>query len=52
MADTIGRDKRVPLWEAKYQKILADVNGADQRENASGSSLQTRLAKAPIYRSR
>lgn len=40
----IGRDKRVPLWEAKYQRILADVNGADKAEDASGSSLQMRLA--------
>ena len=31
-----GRDARVPLWEAKYAKILADVNGMDKAEDASG----------------
>lgn len=40
----IGRDPRVPIWEAKYQRILADVNGADKAEDASGSSLQMRVA--------
>ena len=46
----IGRDPRVPLWEAKYAKILADVNGTDRAEDASGSTLQTRVAKTPSYR--
>ena len=40
----IGRDKRVPLWEAKYQKILSDVNNQDKREGNSGSVLQVRAA--------
>lgn len=40
----IGRDARVPLWEAKYQRILADVNGAAKAEDASGSGLQMRTA--------
>ena len=38
----IGRDSRIPLWEGKYQKILADVNGEDRREQASGSVLRMR----------
>jgi len=39
----IGRDSRIALWEAKYAKILADVNGQDQREDHSGSVLQMRV---------
>ena len=39
----IGRDARIPLWEAKYQKILADVNGQDRAEGASGSTLRMRI---------
>jgi hypothetical protein len=38
----IGRDSRIPIWEAKYNKILADVNGEDRREQASGSTLRMR----------
>lgn len=38
----IGRDKRIPVWEGKYNKILADVNGEDRREQASGSPLRMR----------
>ena len=40
----IGRDPRVQIWESKYQRILADVNGMDKAEDASGSSLQMRVA--------
>lgn len=39
----IGRDSRVPLWEAKYTKVLGDLNGVDKAENSSGSALQIRL---------
>lgn len=39
----IGRDSRIPLWEAKYQKILASVNAEDKNEDQSGSSLQMRV---------
>lgn len=39
----IGRDDRIPLWEAKYIKILNDVNGFARAEDVSGSSLQMRL---------
>jgi hypothetical protein len=46
----IGQDKRVPLWESKYGRILADVNGADRAEDASGSSLQMRVANFNSYR--
>lgn len=46
----VGRDPRVPVWEAKYQRILMDVNGADKAEESSGSSLQMRPMRAPVYR--
>ena len=36
----IKNDKRVALWEQKYQKIKADVNGLRDREDLSGSDLQ------------
>lgn len=35
----LGRDSRIAIWEAKYQKILGTVNGEDQREGGSGSQL-------------
>ena len=38
----IGRDSRVPLWEAKYNKILQDANGLRERENISGSTPRMR----------
>lgn len=38
----IGRDARIPLWEAKYNKILADANGLTERENISGSTPRMR----------
>ena len=39
----IGRDERIPIWEAKYGKILASVNGMDKAEDQSGSALQMRV---------
>lgn len=39
----IGRDARIALWEAKYQKILGMVNGEDRAEEASGGTLQIRV---------
>lgn len=39
----IGRDSRIPIWEAKYNKILQDVNGLAKREDVSGSTLRMRL---------
>lgn len=38
----IGRDERIKIWEAKYQTILANVNGLDNREDSSGSVLRIR----------
>lgn len=38
----LGNSPKIPIWEAEYQRILADVNGADKAEQASGSSLQMR----------
>ena len=40
----IGKDSRIPLWEAKYKKILSDVNGMSQVAEYSGASLRMRLA--------
>ena len=39
----VGKDARVQVWEAKYQKILADVNGVDRAEGSSGGALQMRV---------
>lgn len=39
----IGRDDRIPLWEAKYKSILDKVNLLDQAEDVSGGALQMRL---------
>lgn len=36
----LKNDKRVALWEQKYQKIKNDVNGLRDREDLSGSDLQ------------
>ena len=38
----IGRDARIQLWEAKYQKILNDVNLLAKSEDSSGGLLQVR----------
>jgi len=39
----IGRDQRIPVWEAKFNRILADVNGLNRAEDNSGSTLRMRL---------
>ena len=39
----LGRDSRIPIWEAKYGRILDDVNGLARAEDASGSTLRMRL---------
>jgi len=38
----IGPDSRIPIWEQKYQKILADVNGMSKNAEYFGSSLRMR----------
>ena len=43
-AIVIGNSPQIAVWEGEYQRILADVNGADKAEDASGSSLQMRNA--------
>jgi hypothetical protein len=40
----IGRDARIAIWESKYQRILADMNGMDKAEDQSGSTLQMRAS--------
>lgn len=39
----IGRDKRIPVWESKYQRILTVVNGLDAAEAISGSTPRMRV---------
>ena len=39
----IGRDNRVQIWEAKYQKILNDVNLLAKAADVSGGPLRVRL---------
>lgn len=46
----LQRDPRMSIWEAKYARILADVNGMDKAEEASGSSLQMRTPHFNTYR--
>jgi hypothetical protein len=48
----IGRDPRIAIWDAKYQRILADVNGEDKTEDQSGSHLQMRVPQQLIGRMR
>ena len=36
----LKNDKRIALWEAKYNKVKDDVNGLRDREDLSGSDLQ------------
>lgn len=48
----IGRDPRIAIWESKYQRILADVNGEDKTEDQSGSHLQMRVSQQLIGRMR
>lgn len=40
----IGQDSRIPLWEAKFLKVLAQVNAEDDDEDHSGGSLQMKTA--------
>lgn len=39
----VGRDARIATWEAKYNKILNDVNLLAKTEESSGGDLQMRL---------
>lgn len=40
----IGRDARIALWEAKYEKVKAAVMGEDKNERFSGGPLQVTVA--------
>lgn len=40
----IGRDKRIPLWEAKYERIKNAVNAEDKTERFSGGPLNVTVA--------
>lgn len=40
----LGRDSRIQIWEAKYQRILMDVNGEEREDTQSGSALQMRVS--------
>jgi hypothetical protein len=39
----IGRDSRIAIWEAKYEKILSLVNKEAKNEESSGSTLAVSL---------
>lgn len=38
-APYIHNDNRLPMWEAKFGQIIAEVNAEEYRENSSGSRL-------------
>ena len=40
----IGADPRIAIWEQKYQKILADVNGYTKSAEYQGGNLRMRLS--------
>jgi hypothetical protein len=44
-APYIGDDDRIPLWEAKYQRVAADIKLQEMRQASAGSKLQVRIVK-------
>jgi hypothetical protein len=42
----LQRDARVPMWQAKADKIIADINSEYKLEDQSGSTLQMRTAQS------
>lgn len=45
----VTADKRTPIWEAEYQRILAELNGMDRAEDQSGSTLRMRTSTNDNY---
>ena len=43
-AVVIGPDTRIPIWEAKYQRILTDLNGMSQMAEYAGGPLRMRIS--------
>jgi hypothetical protein len=39
----IGKDSRIPLWEAKYQRILLSANSLDANSEMASGSLRIRV---------
>ncbi len=46
-APYVGNDERIPMWEAWYQKVRAEVIAADKRSKRSGSQPFMRIAVNP-----
>ena len=44
----LKNDKRIGVWEARFEKALADVEKADKRERWSGNSLTIRADITPV----
>lgn len=44
----LKNDKRVPMWEQRFEKALMDVEVADKRERWSGNSLAIRADITPV----
>lgn len=42
----LQRDNRVPMWQAKADKIIAEVNSEYKSEDESGSTLQMRTVQS------
>lgn len=43
----LKNDERIPMWEAKYQKIRDDIQARDNAEYTSGSDIHTSFS--PMY---
>lgn len=39
----LGNDARIPVWKERVEKIIADINGADERAKTSGGPLIPRI---------
>ena len=44
----LKNDKRIAMWETRFEKSLADVEKADKRERWSGNSLTIRADITPV----
>lgn len=44
----LKNDKRIPVWESRFEKALMDVEVADRRERWSGNSLAIRADITPV----
>ena len=44
----LKNDKRIPVWESRFERALMDVEIADKRERWSGNSLAIRADITPV----